>query len=360
MSSARPVDAPRRILVRGPNWLGDLVMSTPGLRALRLAHPRARIVGLVPAGLAPLLDGSPDLDEVWSPSPGRLDGLRADARRIAAQRFDLGVAIPESVSSALAMRLGRVARIVGTARDPLRRVLLHDPVPAPSAWGRRRLVSKERFVLHLMAAVGASSSDTRLRLEVTPAEELRLGSLLGELGLGPGRPGVSAPVVIAPGASYGGSKCWPAERFAALADRLVARGESVWLVGTAAERATIDAVRGAMRARPVDLGGRVDLGMLKPLLRDARLLVANDAGARHVAAAFGVPSVIFFGPTAVAKTGEHLAAIEPLETEHACRPCYRRECPIDHRCLVSIGVEEALAAADRALRRSRRPQRVGA
>jgi heptosyltransferase-2 len=79
-------------------------------------------------------------------------------------------------------------------------------------------------------------------------------------------------------------------------------------------------------------------------------LISNDAGARHVAAAFGVPSVVFFGPTSLAKTAENLAAIEVLETEHECRPCYRRSCPIDHRCLRSIGVDEALAAAGRALR----------
>jgi heptosyltransferase-2 len=79
------------------------------------------------------------------------------------------------------------------------------------------------------------------------------------------------------------------------------------------------------------------------------LLVANDAGARHVAAAFEVPSVVFFGPTSVTKTAENLARVEVLETQHACRPCYRRECPIDHRCLTSIDVAEALDAIDRAL-----------
>ena len=89
------------------------------------------------------------------------------------------------------------------------------------------------------------------------------------------------------------------------------------------------------------------------LMQELNLDVANDAGARHVAAAFGVPSVIFFGPTSVSKTADNLARIEILETEHGCRPCYRRRCPIDHRCLTSIGVEEALAASARAFERAR-------
>jgi heptosyltransferase-2 len=341
--------APRRILVRCPNWLGDVVMSTPGLRALRAAHPEARIVAHVAEPWAPLLAGHPAVDEVWPLSALGRDprAWRAEARRIAAGDFDLGLLIPESISSALLMRAGRVGRVVGFARDRLRRALLHRVVSAPADWGRRRLVSRERFVLALMAAVGATSDDPRLELSVSEEERARLDRVW--LGAGGGRR--PASVVLAPGASFGPSKCWPAESFAALGDRLAERGERVVLIGTAAERARIDAVRRAMRAEPVSLAGLLDLGGLKALLREARLLVCNDAGARHVAVAFGTPVVCFFGPTAVAKTDANLDGVAILETEHGCRPCYRRRCPIDHRCLVDIGVEEALSSVDRVLRR---------
>jgi heptosyltransferase-2 len=352
MSAAATGTAPRRILVRGPNWLGDVVMSTPGFRALRLAHPDARIVGLVPEHLAPVLAGGSDLDEVWTlPSKG-IAPMRAATRRIAREGFDLGIVIQESISSALMMRWGRVAHVTGYARDALRRGLLHEVVSAPPEWGRRRLVSKERFVLGLMASVGASSSDTRLRLAITPDEVARFEALLATR-----QPRLELcdlearkPIVIAPGASYGDSKCWPTEAYAEFADRMRARGECVVLIGTPAEADRIAAVRRAMRRRPIDLSGRLDLGTLKVLLRTAGLLVANDAGARHIASAFEVPSVIFFGPTSVAKTSDNLSKIEVLETEHDCRPCYRHHCPIDHRCLTTIGVDEAVAAADRRLR----------
>ena len=125
------------------------------------------------------------------------------------------------------------------------------------------------------------------------------------------------------------------------------------LLGGPGEAERVAAVREAMTRDAVVLAGTLDVGALKALLRDTRLLVANDAGTRHVAAAFSVPSVVFFGPTSVAKTADHLDRVTVLESEHACRPCYRRRCPIDHRCLRSIGVEEAWQASAAALDRAR-------
>lgn len=352
IDSTTSVRRPLKILVRAPNWLGDLVMSTPGFHALRLAHPDAHIVGLVPEGLAPLLAGTRDFDEIWTIGSRGLASIRRVARRIATESFDLGIVIPESISSALMMRWGRVDRVVGYARDPVRHMLLHEVVPAAAEWGRRRLVSKERFVLLLMRSVGAESADTRLRLASTTDEASRLGAALERRELELERIESKPPIVLAPGASYGDSKCWPVECYAEFADAMSQRGECVVLIGTAAESDRTRAVREAMQTSAIDLTGELDLGTLKALLSRARLLVANDAGARHVATAFDVPSVVFFGPTSVAKTDENLENVEVLETEHSCRPCYRRSCPIDHRCLTSIRVPEAIAAADRALNAS--------
>jgi heptosyltransferase-2 len=350
----KPLPAsPERILVRCPNWLGDLVMSTPGLRALRQAHPQARIVAHVVEPLVALLAGQPDVDEVWPlHSRGRgLRALRAEARRIAEGRFDLGIVIPESISSALLMRCGAVGCVVGHSRDPLRRILLHRVASGPAVGGRR-LVARERAVLALMASVGAPSEDTTLELGVTPEEQARLARAIAAsaaAGEERGRYLLAGCVVLAPGASFGDSKCWPVESYARLGDLLAARGELVVVVGSAAEQDRVRAVASAMRSECLALAGELDVGSLKALLREARVLIGNDAGARHVAIALGTPAVVFFGPTAVEKTDENLARVEVLETEHGCRPCYRRRCPIDHRCLSSIGVEEALAAVERAL-----------
>lgn len=344
-------------MVRCPNWLGDVVMSTPALRALRRGRPKARIVALLPPPLTPLLEGTDLVDEVWpleSRGGGGPAGWRVDRGRIARERFDLGLAIPESVSSAWLLRAARVRRVVGFARDPLRRGLLHEVLEAPAAWGRRRLVSRERFALALVeAAVPEARSvggpDLRPSLGVTAAEQARLEGALVAAGISWSALRAAPPIVIAPGASFGDAKCWPPESFAALADRVSERGHPVVLIGAPGESGRVRAVSEAMEAGATVLDGSLDLGALKALLRGARALVANDAGARHVAAAFRVPSVVFFGPTSVAKTADNLDRIEVLETQHDCRPCYRRTCPIDHRCLRTISVDVAFEATERAL-----------
>jgi heptosyltransferase-2 len=203
-------------------------MATAGLRALRRAYPRAWIVGQLPVGLVPLLEGSAVFDEIWPVVPRRsgFSRLRMEARRVAKARFDLGIVIPESISSVLRMRWGRVGRVIGFARDPLRRLLLHEVVLAPVEWGRRRLISRERFVLRLMGAIGVESDDLSLDLFVTDAEEARLDTVLRRQGRDIMELVRDPPVLLAPGASFGASKCWPAESYAELADRFAERGRS--------------------------------------------------------------------------------------------------------------------------------------
>lgn len=353
MNGRTPQGAAERILVRCPNWLGDVVMATPGFRALRRANPDAWIVAQLPLELIPLLEGNESFDELW-PIASRSAGVRAlrtEAKRVARFGFDRGVLIPESISSALRMRWGRVPRIAGYSRDPLRRFLLDEVVAAPIAWGSRRLVSRERFVVGLMASVGAPTEDLRLELCVTEDEQTRLDVVLAKQGLDRAQLEDDRPVVFAPGASFGDSKRWPVEYYAELADRVAARGRRVILLGGPGEGAVLAAVKREMTSEPIVLDGSLDLGGLKALLRGTRVLVANDAGARHVAAAFGVPSVVFLGPTSLEKTADNLDRIEILETSHDCRPCYRRDCPIDHRCLRTISVDEADEAMFRALAR---------
>ena len=354
MSVRGPIASRQRILIRCPNWLGDVVMATPGLRAFRQANPAAWIVTQLPAALAPLLTGNGVCDEVWSivPRSAGVRALKEEASRVSQGNFELGIVIPESISSALRMRWGRVRRIVGFARDPIRRAMLHEVVPAPASWGRRRLVSRERFVATLTGALGAPTKDLTLHLQVTKEEEEGLEAVLLTQGWTREQITGEGPVVFAPGASFGESKCWPPQYYAELADRFARRGAQVVLLGAPGEGPLLDAVKRAMKSTPILLDGTVDLGGLKALIRSARLLVANDAGTRHVAAAFGVPSVIFLGPTSLEKTAENLDRVEIVEREFACRPCYRRQCPIDHRCLRSISVDDADAAAARSMERA--------
>lgn len=338
-------EKPREILVRGPNWLGDLVMSTPGFRALRQGFPDSRITLLVRAPLAPLLAGAPWFDEIrplhsYHRGPLAMAGEAAALRRVG---YDLGVCIPESWSSTLLMSLAGVGYRVGYGgRNGVRgrSLFLSQSVPVPAAWGKRRLVARERFVLDLVSAIGCATEDERLALHTTEAEESTAEALLRSHGIAPGTP----LVAIAPGASYGSSKLWPAESFAKVGDEAARSGARVLVLGTSEEALLAERVVQGMHAGGISLAGAVDLGGLKAVLRRCRVLICNDAGARHVAVALGVPGVVMMGPTSLEKTNLNLDLVRVLETDVACRPCYHRVCPIDHRCMTRLSPETASRA----------------
>lgn len=340
------MSAVTEILVRGPNWAGDLVMSTPGFRALRCGYPDARITLQLRPGLEALMAGAPWFDELLAVSShhrGAAALVREGLALRRSRRFDLGVCIPDSFSSALLMRVAGVSRVVGYARAG-RGVLLHQAVAPGSDWGGRRMVARERFVLGLTQALDCPELGTSLELFTTDLEEARADELIGARGTKSG-----PRVAIAPGASFGASKLWPALSFARLADRLAAEGAEILIVGSPAEQAVARAVLVHMQRPAQNLVGRLGLGSLKSVIRRCDLLVCNDAGARHVAVAFGVPSVVLFGPTSVDKTNLNLDQVTALETDVSCRPCYARECPIDHRCMTRLEVESVHAAAQAAL-----------
>lgn len=334
----------RSILVRAPNWLGDLVMSTPALRALRAACPGATVTVWVREGLKDVLAGSPDVDRVLPlPRVGRSPRALAAAARTArrAGGYDLGLCLPDSFSSALLMRGAGARPVVGYRRGG-RGPLLDLAVPADAHRLAGGLVARELHGLGLLRAIGIEALDTTVSLATTPAEEAHAAALLAEQGLGADE----APLVgLAPGASYGPSKCWPPDRFAAVGDALARDGARVLLLGSPAEVERCAAVAAAMRERPSDLSGRLDVGTLKAVVRRLDLLVGNDAGARHVAVAFGVPCVVLFGPTSVAKTPLNLERVAVVERDDPCRPCYRRHCPIDHRCLTGIEAGRVIGLA---------------
>ncbi len=332
----------QQILVRAPNWAGDVVMATPGFRALRAAHPRAEIVLHARAELAPLVAGAPWFDAVV-PLTSYHRGATALLREGFALRhrgFDLGVCLPDSFSAALLFRCAGVREIVGY-RTQARWALLDVAVEPPAG-----MIARERHVLGLVAAIGCPPCGTHLELFVTAREEEDARAVLERHQIAADQP----LAALAPGASYGSSKLWPAESFAKVGDLLADAGVRVVVLGSPGEAPLARRVAAAMRAPAAVLAGELDLGAMKAVMRRASVLVCNDAGARHVAVALGVPSVVIFGPTSLAKTNLNLERVRALAADVACRPCYHRECPTDHRCMTRLTPERVAAAALPALR----------
>ena len=350
MSARAPAgrNGPRRILVRCPNWVGDLVMATPALRALRARFPGAEITLQLKPGLAGIVAGAPWHDRVaLLHTYGSDRGPRGTWRAAAALRregYDLGVLLPNSFSSAWLMRLGGVARILGYARNA-RTWLLTDRVPPTRERGRLVPVPMTRYYLDLVARLGCPVDRSDLELYVTPEEDAEVDALLRRLDLAGARP----LLAITPGASFGASKMWGPERFAKAADALLARhGGAACLFPGPGEEETAERVAKRMR-QPARIAPVVGLGTLKAAIARCDLLITNDSGARHLAVAFRVPHVVVMGPTDPRYTNMNLDHAVVLRREVPCGPCHLKICPLDHRCMTLITPEDVVEAAEAAL-----------
>jgi heptosyltransferase-2 len=319
---------PERIVVRAPNWIGDVVLSLAALRDLRRNFPRARLEVLARAWVADLYRAVAEVDAVRIAQDVRAD---ADALRGA---FDAGVVLPNSFGSAVALWWARLPERWGYATDGRRPLLTRAPRVPPQVRGR----SQVYYYRAMLAGAGlrvSAAPDVSLRCPPDWTESAGADRLLGKEGGGDW-------VGVNPGAFYGTAKRWLPERFAAVADSLAARGARIALVGGAAERPIGEAIAAQMRAPARDLCGQTTVPELVGVLARLRLLVTNDSGPMHLAAALGVPVVAVFGPTDWREThpvGEtHRVVREPVH----CSPCGLRECPIDHRCMRRVSVDRVL------------------
>jgi len=342
----------RKVAVFLPNWVGDVVMATPSLRALRARFADARItyVGR-PAALATLA-GSKHADDVicdTSDSPWQAVNLLRLAQRLRRERVDLAVLLPNSFRVALAARLGGARRILGYDRDG-RGWMLTDKLPPPrGANGRCVPISARDYYADLVALLGADSRRQRMSLPVLPEDQAAADAMLSEAGAD----GRGPAVMLNPGASFGTSKMWDASRYAALADLLIERrGARIILNAAPNERHVAAWVAAAMRNAPaISFAERTNtLGLLKALLKRCDLLVTNDTGARHLAAALGIAVVTIFGSTDPEWSRIDYARERIVRVDVECGPCQQKLCsqpagPAYHRCMESISPEMVLGAA---------------
>jgi heptosyltransferase-2 len=350
-----------RVVVRGANWVGDAAMTVPALRELRRVLPGARITLATRAWAEALFAGAEFVDEIVAVSDAKSSArsVWADAREWRARRFDLAVLFPNSFAPALSAALARVPLRVGYATQGRASLLTH-PLPVPEWRGHRHEVF---YYLNVVAGLertlrGSSDVETRepdSSLAVTKEGRREALALLREAGAGEARP----LVALCPGSTNSRAKRWPSERFAALADMLAERaGAQVVLVGAGEESDISEEVARLTRRRPHVLTGKTSLAQTAALLSVADLLVTNDTGPAHVAAAVGCPVVVIFGPTNPETTRPFSALAEVVRKPPECAPCMLRDCPIDHRCMTAITAEEVFERAARALEARRAAEAV--
>ncbi|MCU1266889.1 MAG: Lipopolysaccharide heptosyltransferase [Acidobacteria bacterium] len=338
----------KRIVVRGANWVGDAVMTVPALRALRCLLPTAHITLATRSFAKEIFTDADFIDDllVHDSAAGFLGGIPAQTREWRRRRFDLAILFPNSFEAAVVALLGRVPLRIGYATEK-RGFLLSHPLDLP-AWRNSR--HESFYYLNVIAELEQLVHGQSDLLKQAPSFDLSVSSnrrvdaiaFLREQGVRQGRP----LLALCPGSINSRAKRWPAERYASLADRFMDElNAEVILIGSADELAVSLEVSQRMRRQPVVLTGKTDLARAVAVLSTVDLLVTNDTGPAHIAAALGRPTLVIFGPTNPVTTRPLSPEAEIVRYPPDCAPCMLRDCPIDHRCMTAISPEDIFERA---------------
>ncbi len=330
---------PARVLVKEVNWLGDLVMSGPALRAMRRAWPAAHLAILIKRELAGFFDGAQWIDEVIPYSVARgVRGIADRARIVAAirsARFGLAVLFPNSFSSALWVAMAGVRRRAGYARNGRGALLTDKSAPAKDATGGHQV---HYWLAMVRDCLGIEGDPGDFKIEVHEPHRAGMRQWLAAHRRRPGKP----LIAIAPAAAYGPAKEWPQQQYSALVDLLAHRfGAECVLVGAPGERAKCaEVARGAKHGAMV-AAGETGVGELVAMLSECDGFAGNDSGCMHVAGALGIPTVAIFGSTDPGRTGPLGPRTRVLYRALECSPCLARTCRFGHyNCLTLTTPEE--------------------
>jgi heptosyltransferase II len=336
-----------RIVVRGANWVGDAVMTIPALRQLRRLFPDAQLTLATRSWARGLFQDARFIDDVMVHEGTGLRSVVQQVREWRRRNFDLAVVLPNSLETALVASLARVPLRIGYATDGRQRLLTH-PLNLPESRNSQHevfhylnIIARLEWLVNREQSFLDSQPDASL--DVTEPRKAAARKILRANGV-EGFPGITdgTPLIaLCPGSTNSRAKRWPADRYAALADRLIDEYDAdVVLVGSAAEADVSLEVHRQMHNTPVMLTGKTDLSDLVAVLSLVDLVVTNDTGPAHIAAALGRPTLVIFGPTNPLTTRPFSPFGEVFRHPPDCAPCMLRDCPIDHRCMTAVSADE--------------------
>jgi len=338
-----------KIVVRGTNWIGDAVMTVPALRAIRRSFPDAHIALHTRSWAEDIFRDADFIDEIisYDEDGTALKNAVTQGRALREKGFDIAILLTNSFESALAAKLARIPKRYGYSREA-RRILLTDAVTVPGWKNNKHEVF---YYLNLAAEVEkrllgsiAAANDEPL-IDISISEKRRHGarSRLKGFGVDLSRKTVALGV----GSTNSRAKRWPTESYARLNDRIQEElGANIILVGSADEKDVSDRVAAMAEQKPIVLTGKTKLDEAVAILSEVDLLVSNDMGLAHIAPAVGTKTLVIFGPTDPKTTAPFSPRSEIIRKEVECSPCMLRDCPIDHRCMRRITVDEVFERAN--------------
>ncbi|HBX99857.1 MAG TPA: lipopolysaccharide heptosyltransferase II [Gammaproteobacteria bacterium] len=323
------------LVVRCPNWVGDIVMATPVFECLRNNFPTATITALVRPYARGILEDAPWFDHIVDCQDKSWKGLKTIRREFTRLKPQFGLLLTNTTHSFLTFKFAGLAHTYGYRRNLRQFLLTGGPKPLRKE-GEVKPMPMQEYYLDLCRYL-------ELEIPSNPKPTLYISESLANQGEDQLRSyGITADdtvVGLNPGASFGSSKCWPAEYFAELAEQLQDKFNSklLLLVGPGEEAIAARIVQASNADIINTAEDGVDLAHLKPLIKRCDLLITNDTGPRHYAVAFDIPHIVLMGPTNEIYTASNLQLATVLQRDLPCVPCHQKTCPLGHHaCMKEI------------------------
>jgi len=346
-----PAESIKRVVVRGTNWVGDSLMTIPALRALRRVLPDAHITLVIRPGTKGIFSDADFIDDVLVYDRKTAFSVVPQIREWKRRRFELAVLFQNAFEAALIPFLAGVPLRLGYATES-RQALLTHPLPLPDWRSSRHEVF---YYLYLVTALEQMLFGSSTICEAEPDASIQISEVrktqAAEMLRAHGVSGEDSVVAICPGSINSRAKRWPAGSYATLADRLIESKRRVLLIGSKDETDVSEDVTRRMRQQPIVLTGKTSLDQITAVLDRADLIVTNDTGPAHIGAALGRPTIVIFGPTNPLTTRPFAPEAVILRHPPDCAPCMLRDCPIDHRCMTAITVDEVFEQSQTLLKR---------
>jgi len=332
------------IVIRMPNHIGDCVMATPVISDLIAHYPKAKITIMCKKNIVPMFENDKRVDAVLGFTKPKHPNRKQEQKQLIAdlkeKKFDLGVLLPNSFSSAFLFWKAGVKNRLGYSRDG-RRFFLNIPVKPKASWQSYHFVDQYKMILN---GLGIRRSRTKPELFISENDLTRAKEILQEHHIEQRHKVVG----INPSAASGTAKIWPKERFKLLVEKLSQiENVKVILFGDQYSKSVCDEICENGNENVVNLAAKTNLQEAIAIIKLCDVMVSNDSGPMHIAAAIQTPVVGIFGPTNDLMSGPFTPLCHIIHKHVACSPCHLGECPIDHRCMLQIQVDEVFEKVTR-------------
>ena len=337
-----------KILIIGPSWVGDMVMSQSLYITLKQQHPDAIIDVMAPSWCKPILERMPEVNQAIEMPLGHGDfdlfGRRRLGKQLKANNYTHAYICPNSTKSALIPWFADIPKRIGW-KGEMRYGLLNDLRTNKKSF--QYMV--ERYVALAHSKSEMIDSSSLGGLDNLPRPKLSIDTQVQQATLTKFSLSTEKPVLgLCPGAEFGPAKQWPVERYAAVANEMINQGHHIWLFGSAKDKETTETIKSLVDSENqksvFNLAGDTSLIEAVDLLAACKTVVSNDSGLMHVAAAVGCHVVGVYGSTSPKYTPPLAEKVDIVSTDIECRPCFKRECPLGHlKCLKELPATDVIS-----------------